>query len=102
MYAVVKTGGKQYKVAEGDVIDVEKIEGKVGSTVELKEVLFASGGDSVKIGTPAVKGIKVTAKILAQAKGPKTLLIKHLRRKDYRKKQGHRQWLTTLEIVSVN
>ncbi|VAX23367.1 LSU ribosomal protein L21p [hydrothermal vent metagenome] len=101
MYAVVKTGGKQYKVAKGDLVTVEKIEGEVGATVELGEVLMAGEGEKLEIGAPTLEGRAVTAKIVEQGRGPKILLIKHLRRKNSRVKKGHRQSLTTLEIVSI-
>ncbi|MBI5815820.1 MAG: 50S ribosomal protein L21 [Nitrospinae bacterium] len=102
MYAVVKACGRQYKVSEGDVIVVDKIEGDIGATVELGPVLMAGEGESVKIGAPHVDGKKVTAKILRQAKGTKVTIIKHRRRNDYRLKKGHRQLETTLQIVSIN
>lgn len=102
MYAVVKTGGRQYKVSKGDVIVVDKIEGDVGATVELSPVLMAGEGESVSVGAPALDGKSVTAKIVRQAKGAKVIIIKHRRRKDSRLKKGHRQLETTLEIVSIN
>ena len=101
MYAVVKAGGKQYKVAKGDVLDLEKIEGEVGSTVELGPVLMTGDGETTQIGTPAVEGLKVEAKIVAQGKAPKIIILKHHKRKKYRRKQGHRQLITTVEITSV-
>ncbi len=102
MYSVVKTGGKQYKVSQGDVINIEKIDGEAGSTVEFDEVLMTGGDGTTEIGAPLLEGKKVTAKILKQIKGPKILILKHLRRKNSRKKQGHRQNLTTVEIVSID
>jgi len=102
MFAVVKTGGKQYKVAKGDVITVEKIDGEVGSEIELGDVLMAGEGEEVQIGSPALDGKKVIGKILAQDKGPKVIILKHLRRKNSRKKQGHRQLQTRVEIVSID
>jgi len=102
MFAVVKTGGKQYRVSEGDVITVEKIEGEAGSTVELSEVLMAGSGEKVEVGRPMLEGKSVTAKIVEQGKGPKLVILKHRRRKDSRTKTGHRQKLTQLEIVAIN
>ncbi len=101
MFAVVKTGGKQYKVQEGDVIAVEKIEGEPGSEIDLGPALMAGDGDNIEVGTPVLEGRNVTARILSQGKGPKITILKHLRRKDSRKKTGHRQKLTELRIVSL-
>jgi len=103
MFAVVKTGGKQYKVSQGDIIDIEKIDGEVGAGVELGPVLLTSDGNgSVEIGKPELEGKSVSARIVAQGKGEKVVILKHLKRKDSRKKQGHRQHLTTVEIISIN
>ena len=90
MYAVVKTGGKQYKVSEGDIFYVEKLDAEVDSTVELTEVL-AVGGETLKVGTPVVEGAKVTAKVVAQGKAKKVIVFKYKAKKDYRRKNGHRQ-----------
>ncbi len=100
MFAVVETGGKQYKVSKGDVIDVEKLDGEVGAKMEL-EVLLTGDGKSTNIGIPLVEDGKVTAKILKQGRGPKIVIMKHKKRKGYRKKQGHRQSLTTIEITAI-
>ena len=102
MYAVIKTGGKQYRVAQGDKLRVEKLAGNVGDTVTLGEVLLVGAGDGVKVGTPVVSGAKVEAKIVAQDRGPKVIIFKFRRRKNYRRKTGHRQPFTALEITSVN
>lgn len=102
MYAVIKTGGKQYRVAQGDKLRVEKLAGNVGDTVTLGEVLLIGAGDGVKVGTPTVGGAKVEAKIVAQDRGPKVIIFKFRRRKNYRRKTGHRQPFTALEITSVN
>jgi len=103
MFAVVKAGGKQYKVEKGDVISVEKIDAEIGSTVELGPVLMTGGEDSsVEVGAPVLEGRKVSGKIIGQNKGPKIVIWKHRRRKNYRKKQGHRQSLTTVEIVEIS
>ena len=100
MYAVIKTGGKQYKVSEGDLLKVEKIEGAVGETVEIDQVLMV-GGAEVKLGTPLVPGAKVKAQIVAQEKDKKILVFKSKRRKGYRKKFGHRQQITRLKVAAI-
>ncbi len=100
MYAVIKTGGKQYKVSEGDLLKIEKIEGAVGDTIELDEVLMV-GGEEVKIGTPLLPGAKVKAQIVEQGKDKKILVFHSKRRKTYRKKYGHRQPLTRLKIQGI-
>ena len=102
MIAVFKTGGKQYKVTEGDEIVVEKIDAKVGESVELAEVLMTIDGEKITVGRPLVDGKKVTAQILRQERGPKIIIIKHRRRNDSRLKKGHRQDQTTIKIVSIN
>ena len=101
MYAVIKTGGKQYRVAQGDKLRVEKLAGNVGDTITLGEVLLVGEGDGVKVGAPTVAGAKVQAKIVAQDRGPKIIIFKFRRRKNYRRKTGHRQPFTALEITSV-
>lgn len=103
MYAVVVTGGKQYKVAKGDVIYVEKLNAEVDSTVELDEVLVVSkeNGELV-VGKPVVEGAKVVAKVAGQGKAKKVLVFKYKRKKDYRKRQGHRQPYTKLVIEEIN
>ena len=101
MYAVVKTGGKQYKVAEGDVIDIEKVDGDVGDTVELDEVLLIGNADDVKIGQPLVPEAKVIGSVVRQEKAKKIIVFKAKRRKGYRKKQGHRQQHTKLKINQI-
>jgi large subunit ribosomal protein L21 len=100
MYAVIKTGGKQYKVSEGDLLKVEKIEGAVGDSIELNEVLMV-GGEEVKIGTPLLPGAKVTARIVQQGKDKKVLVFHSKRRKGYRKTYGHRQPITRLQITGI-
>ncbi|ABA89821.1 ribosomal protein L21 [Syntrophotalea carbinolica DSM 2380] len=100
MYAVIKTGGKQYKVSEGDLVKIEKIEGAVGDTIELDEVLMV-GGEEVKIGTPLLPGAKVTARIVQQGKDKKVLVFHSKRRKGYRKTYGHRQPITRLQITGI-
>jgi large subunit ribosomal protein L21 len=101
MYAVVKTGGKQYKVSEGDLLKVEKLEGAVGDTVELTEVLMV-GGEKVTIGTPLVPSASVIGKIIEQGKDKKVLVFKAKRRKNSRKLNGHRQFRTVLKIEKIN
>ena len=101
MYAVVKTGGKQYKVSEGDLLKVEKLEGAVGDTIELGEVLMV-GGDTVKIGTPLVPSATVVGTIVEQGKDKKILIFKSKRRKNSRKLNGHRQPRTILKINKIN
>ncbi|MCK4535390.1 MAG: 50S ribosomal protein L21 [Desulfuromonadales bacterium] len=100
MYAVIRTGGKQYKVSEGDQVKVEKLAGEVGETIELAEVLMV-GGEEVKIGTPLLPEAKVTAKIVEQGKDKKILVFKSKRRKNNRKKNGHRQPITRLQITAI-
>lgn len=100
MYAVIKTGGKQYKVSAGDLLKVEKLDGAVGETIELNEVLMV-GGAEVKIGTPLLPGAKVSAQIVEQGKDKKILVFKSKRRKNTRKKYGHRQPLTRLKITNI-
>ncbi|NOR49497.1 MAG: 50S ribosomal protein L21 [Desulfuromonadales bacterium] len=100
MYAVIKTGGKQYKVSAGDLLKVEKLDGAVGDTIELNEVLMV-GGEEVKIGTPLLPDAKVVAQIVEQGKDKKILVFKAKRRKNSRKKYGHRQPLTRLKITDI-
>ena len=101
MYAVIKTGGKQYRVAQGDRLRVEKLAGNVGDTVTLGEVLLVGAGEGVKVGAPLVSGAKVEAKITAQDRGKKITIFKFRRRKNYRRKTGHRQPFTALEITGI-
>jgi len=100
MYAVIKTGGKQYKVSEGDLLKVEKLAGSVGDSIELNEVLMV-GGAEVKIGTPLLPGAKVKAQIVEQGKDKKILVFKMKRRKTFRKLNGHRQPITRLKIMGI-
>lgn len=102
MYAVVKTGGKQYRVAAGDILEVEKLDGEVGDTVSLEEVLLVANGDTVQIGQPTVDGASVTAKITGQHRGNKVQVFRYRPKKRIRVRHGHRQYLTRLEIESVN
>lgn len=100
MFAIVQTGGKQYKVSEGDIIEVEKLEKNVGETVEL-EVLLTSDNDVVVAGNPTVSGVVATAEVLAQGKGDKIVIYKYKPKKNVRRKKGHRQPFTKLKIVSI-
>lgn len=100
MYAIVKTGGKQYKVAQGDVLNVEKLDAEIGAEVSL-DVLMLVDGANVTVGQPVVADAKVVAKVVEHGKGDKIVVFKYKPKKDYRKKQGHRQPYTKLEVVSV-
>lgn len=102
MYAIIETGGKQYKVAQGDVIFVEKLDVKEGDEVTFDKVLMAGEGADVKVGTPVVEGATVTAKVLKNGKAKKVLVFKMKRKKNERKKRGHRQPFTKIEITAVN
>ena len=102
MYAVVTAGGRQYRVSPGDTIDVEKLTGAVGDTVALTNVHLVGQGAEVTIGAPDVAGVRVEAQITAQKRGKKIIIFKHRRRKGYRRKQGHRQSLTSLKIVAIH
>lgn len=101
MFAVIQTGGKQYRVAQGDRLRVEKLPGDVGAAVTFDKVLLI-GGESVKVGTPLVSGAKVSAEIVAQGRDKKVIVFKFRRRKNYRRKQGHRQPFTELKITGVS
>jgi len=101
MYAVIKTGGKQYKVSEGEFLKVEKLAGEVGDSVEFSDVLMI-GGDKIVVGAPVVAGATVTAKIASQGKDKKILVFKSKRRKGTRKLRGHRQLRTILKIEKIS
>ncbi|MBS1706801.1 MAG: 50S ribosomal protein L21 [Armatimonadetes bacterium] len=101
MYAIVKTGGKQYKAAKDEVLIVEKIEGDAGSKVELEQVVMVCDGAKVKLGSPFVKGAKVQAEIVRQAKGPKINAFNYKPKKNERKRWGHRQPQTYLRVLAV-
>jgi large subunit ribosomal protein L21 len=102
MYAVVKTGGKQYRVVAGEKIKVEQIPADVGAEITLDQVLMVGEGESVKIGAPLVTGAKVTAKVIAHGRHDKVNIFKMRRRKHYQKHQGHRQNYTELEIAGIS
>jgi large subunit ribosomal protein L21 len=101
MYAVIVTGGKQYRVAQGDKVRVEKLEVAEGDAVELDKVLMVADGDDIKIGAPYVAGGKVTARVSGHGRGDKVEIIKFRRRKHHMKRQGHRQAYTELEITDI-
>ena len=101
MYAIVRTGGKQYQVAPGERLRVEKLVGEIGDTVELENVLLVADGDAVKVGQPVVEGARVTAQIVEQGKAKKVLVFKKKRRKGFKVKKGHRQLYTALEIKEI-
>lgn len=101
MYAVIKTGGKQYRVAAGDKLKVEKLAGEVGSDITLDQVLMLADGDNVTIGAPLIDGASVQAKVVAHGRGDKVMIFKFRRRKHYRKTQGHRQDFTEIEIGAI-
>lgn len=101
MYAVIKTGGKQYRVAKGETLRVERLEAEEGASVDLDQVLMVVDGDDVKIGAPFIEGGKVSAKVKGHGKGDKVNIIKFRRRKHHMKRQGHRQLYTELEITGI-
>ena len=102
MYAIVRTGGKQYQVTAGDRLKVEKLEGEVGATVELADVLLVVDGENVRIGRPVVEGAKVSATITEQGRHKKIIVFKKKRRKGYQVKRGHRQLYTALTIDTIS
>ena len=102
MYAVIKTGGKQYRVAPDDILDIEKLDAKVGETVQLSEVLMLGGNGATEIGKPTVAGATVTAEVVAQDRGDKVIIFKKRRRKNSRRKNGHRQHFTKIKITGIN
>ena len=101
MFAVMRTGGKQYRVEPGMLLDIEKIPGEVGETVQFPEVLLLAEGERVQVGQPLVQGVSVSGRIVDQKKGPKLLIFKKRRRQGYRKKTGHRQQLTRIEVQQI-
>jgi large subunit ribosomal protein L21 len=101
MYAVIRTGGKQYRVSQGDTLRIEKLAGDVGSAITFDEVLMV-GGEKVTVGKPLVTGAKVSAQITAQDRAKKIIVFKMRRRKNYRRKNGHRQWYTEVKITGIN
>ncbi len=101
MYAIIETGGKQYKVQEGDEVRVEKLALEVGDSVDFDKVLLVADGDNCNYGTPTVEGAVVKATVLEQAKAKKVIIYKYLPKKDFRKKKGHRQPYTLVKIESI-
>ena len=101
MYAVIESGGKQHRVEEGEILQLEKLDAATGEKVEFDKVLMVGEGESVKIGTPYVEGGKVTAEVLKQGRAKKIRIIKFNRRKHFRKQKGHRQWFTEVKIVGI-
>lgn len=102
MYAIIETGGKQYKVSQGDVVFIEKLDAEENAEVTFDKVLLAGEGDSVKVGTPTVEGATVSAKVLKNGKAKKVIVFKMKRKKNERKKKGHRQPYTKVEITAIN
>jgi len=102
MYAVVQTGGKQYRVTEGATIKVEKLNAETGASVDLDKVLMVADGDQVKIGAPYVEGGKVTVTVKSHGKGPKVRIVKFRRRKHHLKRQGHRQMFTEIQVTGIS
>ena len=102
MYAVIKTGGKQHKVAEGEILKVEKLKASEGEPVDITDVLLVEKDGEVTLGSPFIEGAKVIAKILRHGKEDKVTIIKMKRRKDYRKKQGHRQNYSEIQIEQIS
>ncbi len=101
MYAVIKTGGKQYRVSKDDVLQIERLEGDAGAKIEFTDVLMVGEGSSVKVGAPIVSGAKVTAELVEQTRGPKLIAFKKRRRKNSRRKTGHRQDLSKVRITGI-
>ena len=102
MYAVIQTGGKQYRVSQGDTLRVEKLSADEGAEVGLEKVLMVGDGDDIRVGTPYLSGGKVTATVKSHGRGKKVKIVKFRRRKQYLKRQGHRQWYTELEITGIS
>jgi large subunit ribosomal protein L21 len=102
MYAVIQTGGKQYRVSEGDTVKIEKLTAEAGDSVDFEQVLMVADGDNVKVGTPYLTGGKVTATIESHGRAKKVKIIKFRRRKHHMKRQGHRQWFTAVKITGIS
>ena len=102
MFAVINTGGKQYRVSEGTVVRIEKLEAEAGATVEFDQVLLVGAGADIKVGKPLVAGAKVTATVEAHGKADKVVIVKFRRRKHHLKHQGHRQWFTAVKITGIS
>ncbi len=102
MYAVISTGGKQYRVAPGDLLQIEKLDAEPGTAIVFDEVLLIADGDDVAIGNPRLEGAKVNAEVVSQLRGEKIRIVKFRRRKHYMRHQGHRQYLTEVRITSID
>lgn len=102
MYAVIESGGKQHRVAEGETLKLEKLDVATGDTIEFDQVLMVGAGEDVKIGKPLVDGGKVTAEVVAHGRHKKVTIIKFNRRKHYRRQAGHRQWFTEVKITGIS
>ncbi|MGA2225826.1 MAG: 50S ribosomal protein L21 [Syntrophobacteraceae bacterium] len=101
MYAIFRSGGRQYEARPGQVVKVEKISGEIGENVTLDEVLLFSDGEKLQVGRPLIEGVAVKATIIEQGRLPKIVIFKHKRRKDYRKRQGHRQAYTAMRVENI-
>ena len=101
MYAVISTGGKQYKVSPGDVVRVESLDAKKGDTIELKDVHMVADGDNISVGKPTLASAKVVAEVVGEGRGEKLLIFKHRRRKAFRKTNGHRQNYTAIKVKEI-
>lgn len=101
MYAVIKSGGKQHRVTEGELLKVELLKAEKGETITIDDVLMVVNGDTITIGQPTVDGASVKAEVVEHGRGKKVRIVKHKRRKHYHKEQGHRQWYTLLKITSI-
>ena len=102
MYAVFQSGGKQHRVAEGQIVRLEKLNVETGATIDLNEVLMVAAGDTFKVGSPFVEGGKVVAEVVAHGRGEKVTIVKFRRRKHHRKQAGHRQWFTEVKITGIS
>jgi large subunit ribosomal protein L21 len=100
-YAVIKTGGKQYRVSPGDVLQIEKLDGEPGAELQFTEVLMTAHDGAVQVGTPMVSGARVVAEVLRQGRAKKILIFKKKRRKNYRRRGGHRQYQTTVRVTAI-
>ncbi len=101
MYAVIKTGGKQYRVSEGDEVIIEKLEAEEGASVEFDEIVLVADGENVKVGTPKVAGAKVTGTVVKNGKGPKIRIFKYKSKNNYRRRMGHRQPFSKVKIEKI-
>ncbi len=102
MYAVIRTGGKQYRVTPGEAVEVEKLDGKIGDTVTLADVLMVVDGDNVTIGQPVISGATISARITGQYRGDKIMVFRYRPKKRIRVRRGHRQYITRLQIETIN